>query len=211
MRIEIVHIEGYLLILSDEQISRGNFYLAKSLNTVEQYTQDELLSPNELKENGDLKIDWHLPLDGKPALDGVPLLPYYQNDSHAAASDLADKKAEVNNTIDLYAYKNGAMDGYDKAREKYLFTEADMRRAIILAQDWKAIVKTRDNQYIDFKHTHAEIINSLKKPEYPKYFDFVMHEVPCPDGIEDCEVYHGEIKTTVNALGWTVAVGSYNF
>lgn len=62
-----------MYITSDEDILRGQWYFSESLNMVLQYTQDELLSPRELKENGDKKIiittDWDLINDGVQAID----------------------------------------------------------------------------------------------------------------------------------------------
>ena len=62
-----------IYITSDEEIKRGDWYFAESLNEILQYTHDELLSPSELKENGDKKIilttDLQLIADGVQAID----------------------------------------------------------------------------------------------------------------------------------------------
>lgn len=55
--IEKIEFNGnYVWVDKEVNLKRGDWYFAESLNSIEQYTQDELLSPKDLKENGDLKI-----------------------------------------------------------------------------------------------------------------------------------------------------------
>jgi hypothetical protein len=46
-------------------------------------------------------------------------------------------------------------------KEQKGYSEKDIRNAIDMAQDWKSIVRSRGNEWIEFKYTHQEIINKI--------------------------------------------------
>jgi len=48
-------------------------------------------------------------------------------------------------------------------KEQKGYSEKDIRNAIDMAQDWKSIVRSRGNERIEFKYTHQEIINKIRK------------------------------------------------
>jgi hypothetical protein len=70
----------------------------------------------------------HLPLNGSPLLEGVDLLPPYSRHQE----DGVDELAEMNYPMCEWAEEQclvrrlAFMNGYNKAREKYKYTEEDM-------------------------------------------------------------------------------------
>ena len=70
MKHNIIETENYLLIVSDEEIKAGNFYLLIPENIVK-LSRSGL--PTNIREWA--KIIAHLPLNNSPVLEGVPLLP----------------------------------------------------------------------------------------------------------------------------------------
>jgi len=74
----------------------------------------------------------HLPINGSPILEGVDLLPPYSRHQEDGLEELA----EVNYPIDDWTEEQCLVRrlafkaGYKKAREKYKYTDEDMRKAI---------------------------------------------------------------------------------
>ena len=200
MEKEIVYTEEYALILNDERIEdvrphKGKFHLEQG-SIINQF-------PTYLTDLTECKlIIAHLPLSDAPILEGVPLLPSFSWGQLDDIDSLIDKKAESNNTIDLNAYGNGCADGYSKAKEKYKYTEEDVRKAISLTRDG---VLGAD-----------EIIQSLQQPSRPTHFEYEecqelclncewQHD-SCPNA-EDC--LKPKPKTITNSQGNIELAGKY--
>jgi hypothetical protein len=107
----------------------------------------------------------HLPLNGSPILQGVDLLPPIED----YVEDLAKGEVGWYDKNDDYEIK-AFINGYNKAREKYKYTEEDIRKAIDMATTSK-----HDSTLIFFNAD--EIIQSLH--QYPTEFvseDEISHE-----------------------------------
>ena len=126
MEHKIIHTENYLLIVEDFKIDVGDYYLTSD-NTIllcEKILLGLIYSSGDYgrNTNGLKRITSHLPLNNFPILGGVSLLP-----------DLSPIEDEVEKLAYLYATKslekdswNGFVDGYNKAKEKYKYTEEDV-------------------------------------------------------------------------------------
>ena len=136
----------------------------------------------------------HLPLNGSPILEGVDLLPPIEDDEDLIEDALSDLPKNLNKTsVYGLGFIDGRISGYQKAREKYKYTEDDV---------WKAIVISKSpNEYGDYL-TINDIIQSLH--QYPTEFECEMEWVR--DKPYD-EVYKvPKIITTAQGVQW---VGKY--
>ncbi len=141
----------------------------------------------------------HLPLNDSPILEGVPLLPPIEDDY---IDDLA--KGEVgwydkndNRDVDNF------IKGYNKAREKYKFTEDDA----------KYFFECGRNFQINADITFTVAREHLSQPKMPTYFEFEMESMTIDEIREQGKGFlHAptfKIKTTTNSQGQQVACGKY--
>jgi hypothetical protein len=203
MKKEIVYTDKYALILSDERIEdvrphKGKFHLEQGLfiNQFPTYLTD--LSYCKL-------IIAHLPLSDAPILEGVPLLPpLSQGDDVDIVENLAGNYAlnrGVSKGIEQRMI-DGFVNGYNKAKEKYKYTEEDVRRAIEMSKDIKYVTFSID-----------EIIQSLQQPSRPTHFEFETTPMNLDEireqgkGFLNANIH--KIKTTTNSQGHLELVGKY--
>jgi hypothetical protein len=109
MKKEIVYIEKYALILSDEEIKENQYCFSKLYEVV-------LFGKNYSKSLY-TKIIAHLPLSDAPILEGVPLLPPLEHICKFCGVSTTQPDEEC--------YK----------ASKYKYTEEEVRRAITLGWD----------------------------------------------------------------------------
>jgi hypothetical protein len=154
----------------------------------------------------------HLPLNGSPILEGVDLLPALEDDveeiAHKEVMDyLTDGNPEgdfTKSTIGAYGNKIWWIKGYNKAREKYKYTEEDMRKAISETRKGMLYNKMYEDEYIQSLH------------QYPTEFECEMEDYcgsplttdRCPKCIDSCDRAYQRPKTITTAQGiqW---VGKY--
>jgi hypothetical protein len=163
---------------------------------------DELSNVNEnigdvFKESKDgitktYKMIAHLSLNNAPTLEGVPLLPPLEDDVKKLCPCIGvDFKVEW-------------INGYNKAKEKYKWTDDDVIRIV---------KKSRETGL-----TAEYLIQSLQQPKYPVAFecemefidnhdfmDFEEEATTLPSSIESIE----QPKTITNSQGLTQIVGKY--
>jgi hypothetical protein len=138
---------------------------------------------------------YHLPLNNAPILEGVPLLPPLEDDE-----SICPYPEEKQNAVDWN-------NGYNKAKEKYKYTEEDMRDAYNLGLD--ADSKLSPNK------TYDTLIQSLQQPKYPVAFECEMVDKGEEDWIGDDitgEPFWNqklEPKIITNSQGVTQIVGKY--
>jgi hypothetical protein len=148
----------------------------------------------------------HLPLNNAPTLEGVPLLPPLEDEVEKLVKEHWEDDKELNNPSSFKA-------GYNKAKEKYKYTEEDLRT--LIGKIRSALPKHNYNHYsIDYD----EIIKSLQQPKYPVAFECEEIIVCTNCGQKDCDRLgcreHEDIKiieTTTNSQGQTVLVGTYKY
>jgi hypothetical protein len=193
MKKEIVYTDKYALILSDEEIIDNYFFniVSKSLS---QSNGTEIFD-YRTSHQVNFKITAYLPLtDDAPILEGVPLLPSF---SWSQQDDVDFHFGELRN-VDVDSF----YAGYDKAKEKYNYTEEDILKA------WNAAyIDALAIDEINYKPLFFEnFIQSLQQPSRPTHFECEMEVVGITDdGVSS--IY--EIKTTTNSQGQIELVGKY--
>jgi hypothetical protein len=88
--------------------------------------------------------------------------------------------------------------GYNKAKEKYKYTEEDLRKA--LSESFKASQE-------GYNITCDEIIQSIQQPKYPVAVDCDVEGYKVNGMIDEATVY--KPKTITNSQGLTQVVGRY--
>jgi hypothetical protein len=156
-------------------------------------------------------IIYHLPLNNAPTLEGVPLLPPLEDEAEKFA------ESEYPTTIDSFNDKGwdesrslriACEIGYNKAKEKYKYTEEDMRKAFQCGQQWVHEITNTDKDPTNFN----ELIQSL---QHPVAFECEMIDKGEEDWIGDDitgEPFWNqklEPKTITNSQGLTQVVGKY--
>jgi len=210
MKHELIKTEDYILVVSDEVIEDvrpyvGRYHLEKG-NMIYQF-------PTYLTDLTYCKlIIAHLPLNEAPYLDGVDVLPEIEGDLHiydalgyAGSEGHPDPQAFSDKQMALF---KGYADGFEKAKETYKYTAADLRKAIFMAQEWKSIVKSKGEQWIDYKYHFHEIIQSLNQPKLPIAFESYTQRFADSDNI--LKQWDGP-KTFTNSEGRTEWFGKYKF
>jgi hypothetical protein len=99
--------------------------------------------------------------------------------------------------------QEGFIQGYNKAKETYKYTEEDIQKAFIAGEE-RIINKPNSSELDDF----TNFIKSLQQPKRPKYFECEMEDY----GQFDCGVFMKdgeEPKTITNSQGQTELVGEY--
>jgi hypothetical protein len=196
---EIILTENYLLILSDDlSIKRGWFYCVRTKNIFHDEGEDINCCM------GDRSITHHLPLNDAKPLNGVMLLPELEGEVQELAYDFSwNHQSDPNHGDTINIFKAG----YNKAREKYRFTED----AMIEFGRWIISNPSFANTSSWSKDTAQYYLNnwqSLQQPQQPKYFEFHTQRVADKTNIHR---QWNEPRTATNSLGQLVAVGVYKF
>jgi len=113
----------------------------------------------------------HLPINGSPILEGVDLLPPYSRHQEDGVEDAVIRFKESYSKFGVTDFELSAFSvGYLQAREKYKYTEKDMRKAIDMA-------RLQGPESFLVKYREEEIIQSFH--QYPTEFisdDEISHE-----------------------------------
>lgn len=220
---ELIPTENYLLICSDDEIKKNDYFLhckrilkadkSKYINAIT-YDKD-----THLAEHNCNKIIAHLPLNNAPLLEGVMLLPeLVVEDVEKLAEEVILKEGSIYK--DAIIGKQKWIEGYKAATKVY--SEDDLRKVVELTlEDAKISVIWSDTYH---KHLSDNIIQSLKQPKYPKYFEAEMEWVnsrgETGKDFTDVAIYKESIKeydaflrekTTTNQQRQIVLVGTYKY
>lgn len=125
MTYDIIKTDKYLLILGDTFIWEGNepYFVAEKL-VDGRYDVFQIDNVNDWDTSNQFKILAHLPLSADN-LKNIPLLPPLQNDN-------------TEGLISEHCNKNIAnllIKGYNKAKDKYKYTDEDLRK--IFSRGWE--------------------------------------------------------------------------
>jgi len=201
MKHEIIYTEDYALIVSDEQIKDvrpfiGRYHLEKGyiINQFPTYLTD--LSECKL-------IIAHRPLKDAPILEGVDLLPEFnkEDDVEEVASTLFRNK--MDNLEEIHSdYILGFIDGYNKAKETYKYTEEDILDAWELGAS-EGLPLTREKK--------DKLIKSLQQPKRPKYFECEMEDTFLLKNRKGGNTIMAKPKTITNSERQTELVGEYTY
>lgn len=210
MEHKIINTGYYLLIVDDSEIKGKGFRLDLKRNSVG-FIDDDIYY-NERKYEFK-KIIAHLPLNNSPILEGVDLLPPIEDEVEKLANEEFPDKSTLG-WKDSFSpsERRGFRTGFNKAKEKYKYTEEDLRKAINLAY----VSGGGGDTYQECKEFVSEQLESLQQPKMPVAFEcetvcgnlgcmkMVLNgenSVCCGDNIKP--------KTTTNSQGLTQWVGEY--
>ena len=192
MKHNIIKTENYLLVVDDSKIKGDDIVLVNN----EYHTNDIRKFTTALggKSEWCKKIIAHLPLNNSPVLEGLPLLPPLEDEVERLVKEHWEKGKELNNPS---SFKSG----YNKAKEKYKYTEEDLEKAIDMAHEKVMTVIGNAKKY-----SPKEIIQSLQQPKMPVAFE-------CEESVDSDSMYVDYViykpKTTTNPQGQTKWVGKY--
>jgi hypothetical protein len=211
MKKEIVYTDKYALILSDEGLRIGDYYVhyQKSIGL------RVLLCGSEVVPMDAKKIAFHLPLSDAPIIEGVPLLPQLpQGDD--VDTDMFYHKQVMNpyptDSQSFTSYEKGFVEGYNKAKEKYKYTEEDVLGAMEIGFD---IGKNFDDDNPNIGlgwliHQKDNFIKSLQQPSRPTHFECEMVRLSSNESFGlDYGSSNLKPKTITNSQGQVELVGKY--
>jgi hypothetical protein len=224
----IIKTDNYLLVVDESEIKDDVWHLDNGV--IKKWKGN--LHSNRLTSK---KIICHLPLNNASTLEGVELLPPLEDEAEKFAESKYPKNTDsfydkgwdesicpkriLSLLKDLTNSTSSALMiackiGYNKAKEKYKYTEKDVRKAIEMA---------RELDGLHFKNGAAyKIIQSLQQPKYPVAFESEMKCGRCYKPLEekdDCwsakeccqgsNSYPDLLKTITNSQGLIQVVGKY--
>ena len=211
MKHDIIKTDDYLLVVDESEI-KGWYYDAY-INKVKHSGGAEY-GESIITRN----IIAHLPLNGSPILEGVVLLPPLEDDVEKLALDLFPRHENWTLNSDNAEKRPIWVDGYNKAKEKYKYTEEDLKNAMFYAlhhpTEENVMIISKDSivrKPLTKDSIVRKIIQSLSQPKMPIGFECAMKSIPCPDNKPDCIVCHMGIMTTTTPEGHTQWVGTYIF
>jgi hypothetical protein len=181
----IIKTENYLLVVDELSDVKD-----ENIGDVFKETKDGITKT--------YKIIAHLPLNNAPTLEGVPLLPALEDEGVRYIHSLAFDEALIQNKLNGISILDLIpmfINGYNKAKEKYKYTEEDMRKAMEFARTFNSSMT--DNHYIQ----------SLQQPKYPVAFECDVEGYKVNGMIDEATVY--KPKTITNSQGLTQLVGKY--
>ncbi len=155
----------------------------------------------------------HLPLNGAPVLEGVDLLPPIEGEAGELAN-IFSNGFQLYLSLDMVgALREGFVSGYNKAKEKYKFTEEDLMEAMLQISEYYADNLNKD---MDGHKKSLDIIQSLQQTKMPVGFECDMemcenNDVVFEDGSFNKSPYRLEKKKIKNLEVQTVWVGKYIF
>lgn len=153
---KLIKTDNYLLVVDGSEIKDCYYW-----NELDQ----KIRKNNNINHPYHKKIIAHLPLNGSPILEGVDLLPPIEDDVEQMAEEFVKEVQVASDSVNK-SIKLGYEEGYNKAREKYKYTENDVRKAITMArdlEDWHDLV---------WEYEYDDIIQSLH--QYPTEFECEM-------------------------------------
>jgi hypothetical protein len=179
---KLIKTDNYLLVVDDSEIKLGDWIYDSDCQREDYKVVIANKSRVETSKvdacNYYHKIIAYLPLNGSPILEGVDLLPALDND--IIGKPMEDYVKEKHNQDRCV----GFIDGYQAAREKYKYTEEDIRMAI------SAGLSVGYSPKFDIYDLGYEVDNIIKSlNQYPTEFECEMEVV-------DTDWSLGDVKTS---------------
>jgi hypothetical protein len=201
MKHKLKKTENYLLVVDDSKIKEVDWCI---VNGIIEKCKSKMHSFVLWKADAK-KIIYHLPLNNAPILEGVPLLPPLEDEVEGLAEQefpyikdslVQTTRSEQNKHTDTLKW--GFKKGYNKAKEKYKYTEEDLK----LAMNYGYVQGDTGFQSVaNLDDLLDLILRKIKKSSRPTYFE--------------CEMWYNEFagkrtaKTITNSQGQTQLVGTY--
>jgi len=228
---KLITTENYLLVVDDSDININQYvycdlgYIEKVMDIINGWVyHTKMLGKNPIKHYK--KIIAHLPLNppfiygytNSPILEGVDILPPLEDEAEKLADELYLEKSNRINDSEIRGYivsatKGGFVDGYNKAKEKYKYTEEDLSKALSYGYH----TAKDEAKGIPSSGYFTRFIQSLQQPKMPVAFECEMENYcgspytteRCPKCVDICDKAYQRPKKTTNSQGLTQWVGEY--
>lgn len=166
MKLQLIHTESYLVAVDDSEIE-DCYALTNSFKS--KIIKVDKSNEEQWHQFNCNKITHHLPLNNAPVLEGVELLPSLEDDVEKLAWDFYWRRnpkiiIAESSRPDLVI---GYVEGHNKAKEKYMFTEEDMRKSFQCGQQWVHEITNTEKEPVNFN----DLIQSLSQQKLPTSFD----------------------------------------
>ena len=212
MEHKLIKTDNYLLVIDDKtltSIPNNINVFSIRYNDVIRFAETENSYWNECYE-----IKAHLPLNNSPVLEGVDLLPPIEDEIEKLAEHL---KYSVGN--DGISSTRDFMNGYNKAKERYKYTEEDLRKVIELSREMK-----QDNSplgrgewvlKLEYQEDIENMIKYLQQPKLPVGFRRGEDGLVISGGLRVSQEQpvglqaYPNYETITNSQGKTQWVGEY--
>jgi hypothetical protein len=219
MKKEIVYTDKYALILDMEKDIEENMFTLKD---------GKIIEVSYLGQDNGNAIIAHLPLSDAPILKGVPLLPplphVLTEEEELKIYDMgldyaSEYKGEGSHpNPEGYSQRqigmfHGFSDGYIKAKEKYKYTEEDLK----LAMNYGYVQGDTGFQGVANLDDLLDLIHrKIKKPSRPTHFECEIAIECTGNNNEGCFMISPaidcgciKVKTITNSQGHIELVGKY--
>jgi hypothetical protein len=166
MKYDIVKSESYLLICDDSDIKVGDYIYDLDLQKIVIANDLKVITSKSTNCWYYKKIIAHRLLNGAPYLDGVDVLPSLPQEDDVEELATSFIKKNLNKSSQSAGVLVGFIEGYNKAREKYKFTEKDLIKAIAFGF---GVCKKENRAPFDLEQ--IEFIQSLQQTKLPIAFE----------------------------------------
>jgi hypothetical protein len=157
---KIITTKNYLLVVDESEIKEGDWCLADIPNG---YFYGIVKYNGAFAKHYYKKIIAHLPINNSPILEGVDLLPPYSRHQEDGLEELAEEWENKGDFTSGYSFKAG----YNKAREKYKYTEEDILDAWELgASEGLPLTMEKKNNLIKHLQQPKMPVGFLEKGSY---------------------------------------------
>ena len=221
---KLINTGDYLLIVDDSEIKEGDWvYCWETINRTPSNFDIVLMTSKNYTHwvnsaDNYKKVISHLPLNNSPILEGVDILPPLEDEVEKLAKEEIERYRLSSSSIDKpreVQRFNGFKTGYNKAKEKYKYTEEDMLQAAKYGYEFRDTTSFPNHKFEDSCINNTkQWLQSLQQPQMPVGFKCEM--VNC----DKCVYVQGgnlspdccnqlKPKTTTNSQGLTQWVGEY--
>jgi hypothetical protein len=192
---KIIQTNNYLLIVDDSKFKSGDWGYNFSTGNISRHSLD-----NSLRIYWN-KIIAHLPINQSLILEGVDLLPPIENASELSQKWYNTEKLNSSYIADIKSFE----EGYNKAKEKYKYTEEDLRMfmeiGISYGRQFEWDIQNGTKKVEKHNELFYSNIKSLQQPKMPVGFE-------CQSKVES-GILDLSGKTPYEKVGQTVWVGKY--
>jgi hypothetical protein len=188
MRYPVIKTDSYSLIVNDDKIRMGDYYVDDYFLLRKCVVDDSEYWSNRKDYK---KLIAHRPLNNAPYIDGVDVLPPNWRDSGDKddVEQLAEEHAEhqfkgISDRTSMFECKNDFKSGYQEAREKYKFTEEDMLQAAKYGYEFRDTTSFPEHNFEDSCINNTkQWLKSRQQPKYPIAFESVDIDVHQDTGL----------------------------
>lgn len=216
MTYDIIKTDNYLIIIDDSEIKEGNWCIANGItynNIIVKYMKSPCPPPYVSNLSILKKIIAHLPLNDSPILDGVDLLPSLEDEVEKLG--IKDLESYYGSNLELTKlgkmWTDGFDIGYNKAKEKYKYSEENLRKMFSRAWELRERYTDSDrNGYEEMYPSNWKDMDYEERQEW--YFQQELKSLTkYPIGFEQGNEVDNKTYTSITRRndGFTLWIGKY--